>query len=66
MNCGRFPRWASRSAAAGRYSDAEKVILICDNLNTHTKGAFYEVFKPERARSLVKKIEFRYTPKHGS
>ena len=60
--------WAveMESLLTGRYKDAEKVILICDNLNTHTKGAFYEVFKPEKARSLVKKIEFRYTPKHGS
>lgn len=49
-----------------RYASAEKVILVCDNLNTHTKGAFYEVFKPERARALVRRIEFCYTPKHGS
>ena len=49
-----------------RYAQAEKVILICDNLNTHTKGAFYEAFPPEEARSLVRRIEFRYTPKHGS
>ena len=51
---------------ANRYADAEKVILVCDNLNTHTRGAFYEAFEPERARELVKRIEFRYTPKHGS
>lgn len=50
----------------GRYAEAERVILICDNLNTHTKGAFYEVFDPETARQLVKRIEFCYTPKHGS
>jgi transposase len=37
----------------GRYADKEKVTLVCDNLNTHTKGAFYEAFEPERARSLV-------------
>lgn len=49
-----------------RYAQAEKIILISDNLNTHTKGAFYEVFPPEEARELVKRIEFRYTPKHGS
>jgi hypothetical protein len=35
-------------------------------LNTHTKGAFYEVFPPGRARQLVRRIEFCYTPKHGS
>jgi hypothetical protein len=49
-----------------RYRNARKVILVCDNLNTHTKGAFYEVFPPEQARALVRRIEFRYTPKHGS
>jgi hypothetical protein len=37
----------------GRYADCDKVILVCDNLNTHTKGAFYEAFDPERARQLV-------------
>lgn len=50
----------------GRYAACDKVVLVCDNLNTHTKGAFYEVFEPERARSLVRRIEFCYTPKHGS
>jgi hypothetical protein len=49
-----------------RYRDAEKVILVCDNLNTHTIGAFYEAFDAETARSLVKRLEFRHTPKHGS
>ncbi|MEM7284610.1 MAG: IS630 family transposase [Pseudomonadota bacterium] len=49
-----------------RYADCEKVQLVCDNLNTHTKGAFYEAFEPERARQLVQRIEFCYTPKHGS
>jgi hypothetical protein len=60
--------WATEVASLleGRYASNEKVTLVCDNLNTHTKGAFYEVFEPERARSLVRRIEFRYTPKHGS
>jgi hypothetical protein len=49
-----------------RYKRAKKVIVVCDNLNTHTKGAFYEVFPPAKARALVRRIEFRYTPKHGS
>ena len=49
-----------------RYADAEKVILICDNLNTHTRGAFYEAFEAQKARKLVRRIEFHYTPKHGS
>jgi len=37
-----------------------------DNLNTHTKGAFYEAFPPEQARGYLRRIEFCYTPKHGS
>lgn len=49
-----------------RYKRCSKIILICDNLNTHTKGAFYEAFTPAKARALVKRIDFRYTPKHGS
>jgi hypothetical protein len=49
-----------------KYAEAEKVILVCDNLNTHTRGAFYEAFPSEKAREIVKRIEFHYTPKHGS
>jgi hypothetical protein len=49
-----------------RYAKAQQVILVCDNLNTHTKGAFYEAFPPAEARALVRRLEFRYTPKHGS
>ena len=49
-----------------RYADAEKVLLVCDNLNTHTPGAFYDSFKADKARELVRHIEFHYTPKHGS
>ena len=60
--------WAIEMARLleGRYAACHKVIVVCDNLNTHTKGAFYEAFEPERARSLVRRIEFCYTPKHGS
>ena len=49
-----------------RYENAEKVMLVCDNLNTHTRGAFYEAFEAKKARELVRRIEFHYTPKHGS
>jgi len=49
-----------------RFAEAEKVLLVCDNLNTHTKGAFYEAFPSEQARALVQRLEFHYTPKHGS
>ena len=49
-----------------RYQSAKKVTLVSDNLNTHTRGAFYETFEPTMARSLVKRLEFCHTPKHGS
>ena len=49
-----------------RYASAEKVMLVCDNLNTHTKGAFYEAFDAATARAILRRLEFRYTPKHGS
>ncbi len=60
--------WAQELARLleGRYADCEKVLLVCDNLNTHTMGAFYETFEPERARQLVRRLEVHYTPKHGS
>ena len=49
-----------------RYANAEKVMLVCDNLNTHTCGAFYEAFEAKKAREFVRRIEFHHTPKHGS
>lgn len=49
-----------------QYAGCEQITLVCDNLNTHTKGAFYEVFPPDKAREYVRKINFCYTPKHGS
>jgi hypothetical protein len=42
------------------------VTLVCDNLNTHTKGAFYETFEPAKARAYIKRLHFCYTPKHSS
>lgn len=48
------------------YPEAEKVILICDNLNTHSVAALYEAFEPEEARRLAGRLEIHYTPKHGS
>ncbi len=50
----------------GRYAEAEKVILVCDNLNTHTIGVFDEAFDLAEARALVRRLEFWHTPKHGS
>jgi hypothetical protein len=48
------------------YADAEKITLVTDNLNTHTPASFYKAFAPEVARSLAARIEWHYTPKHGS
>jgi len=49
-----------------RYPDAEQVVLVADNLNTHTPAALYTVFAPEQARRIAERIEWHYTPKHGS
>lgn len=48
------------------YQEAERIRLVCDNLSTHSAAAFYETFPPEEARRLARKVEFRYTPVHGS
>ena len=49
-----------------QYAEAEKVVLVLDNLNTHILSAFYEFFPPEEARRLIDKLEIHYTPKHAS
>jgi DDE superfamily endonuclease len=49
-----------------RYADCPFVTLVSDNLNTHTKGAFYEAFPPDKARDYVRRLHFVHTPKHGS
>jgi hypothetical protein len=49
-----------------RFPLAERIVLVMDNLNTHTLGALYERFPPEEARRLAEKLEIHYTPKHGS
>jgi len=48
------------------YPDAEKIVLVLDNLNTHSAGSLYEAFEPTEARRLAGKLEIHYTPKHGS
>ena len=48
------------------FPDAEKIILVQDNLNTHTIGSLYKAFPPEEARKLRDKLEIHYTPLHGS
>lgn len=48
------------------YPDAEKIILVMDNLNTHKPASLYKKYPPEEARRIIKKLEIHYTPKHGS
>jgi hypothetical protein len=48
------------------YPDADKIVLVQDNLNIHTIGSLYDAFEPEEARRLAKRPEIHYTPKHGS
>lgn len=48
------------------YPDAEKIILVMDNLNTHSGTSLYETFSPAEARRILDKLEIHYTPKHGS
>ena len=55
-----------RDLVDGRYADAERVVLVMDNLNTHSIGSLYEAFEPAEARRIADKLEIHYTPKHGS
>ena len=48
------------------HSDAEKVVLVMDNLNTHKLASLYEAFPPEQARGIAERLEIHQTPKHGS
>ncbi len=48
------------------FPDAARVILVCDNLNTHKAGSLYEAFEPQKARRLAERLRIHYTPKHGS
>jgi transposase len=48
------------------YPQAEKIIVVLDNLNTHSPASFYETFEPDEARRLINRFEFHFTPKHGS
>lgn len=60
--------WAHqvKNLVDGRFKDAIKVTLVEDNLNTHTAASLYKAFDPEEARRIIDKLEFCYTPKHGS
>ena len=60
--------WAEeiRYLADVMYPDAEKIIVVMDNLNTHKPSSLYKAFTPAEARRILKRLEFHYTPKHGS
>ena len=47
------------------YADADQVVLVWDNLNTHTPASLYKAFPPQEARRLLGRLEIHYTPKHG-
>jgi hypothetical protein len=49
-----------------KYPDAEQIVLVMDNLNTHNKSSLYEAFEPAEAKRIADKLEIHYTPKHGS
>jgi hypothetical protein len=48
------------------HAEADKIVLVTDNLNTHKAASLYEAFPPEQARRIAERIEWHYTPKHGS
>jgi hypothetical protein len=48
------------------FPDADRIRVVLDNLNTHTPGSLYEAFAPDEARRILRKLEFHYTPVHGS
>jgi hypothetical protein len=62
---GDFARFLQRLSDEW-YPQAGRIVLVCDNLNTHTPAALYEVFAPAEARRLAERFEWHYTPKHGS
>lgn len=55
-----------RELAEVHYPEAEKIVLVTDNLKPHHFSALYDVFEPERARTLAQRFEWHYTPEHGS
>lgn len=60
--------WAAfvKSLVDGRYKDADKIVLVMDQLNTHSAASLYEAFAPAEAKRIADKLEIHHTPKHGS
>ena len=57
---------AMRELSDEIHPEAEKIVVVLDNLNTHTPASFYVAFEPDEARRLTNRFEFHYSPKHGS
>lgn len=55
-----------RWLAEDLHPEADRLVLVTDNLNTHDPGCLYEAFEPDRARRIAERLEWHYTPKHGS
>jgi len=55
-----------RDLAETHYPKADRIVLVCDNLSTHTPAALYEAFEPQEARRLAERFEWHHTPRHGS
>src|SRR5262249_60561254 len=55
-----------RWLAEDLHPDADRIVLVVDNLNIHTLACLYEAFDPDRARRIARRLEWHYTPKHGS
>jgi transposase len=64
----RRPDWARfiQDLVDRQYAQAERIVLVMDNLNTHSPGSLYETFAPEEAWRIAQRLEIHYTPKHGS
>lgn len=55
-----------RDLIDGHYSETERIVLVCDQLNTHATASLYAAFPPHEARRLTERLEWHHTPKHGS
>ncbi len=58
--------WFIKDLLDNRYAEADRVVLVMDNLNTHSGASLYETFAPKEALRLLNRLEIHYTPKHGS
>ena len=58
--------YCMKARADVHFPQAQLISVVLDNLNTHTPAALYKTFAPAEARRIIRKLDFRYTPKHGS